>query len=37
MTLVAIAAALKAELGISSELNAAGTIVTVCEVMGSMP
>ena len=37
MTLVAIASALRAELGISTELNAARTIATACEVMGIMP
>ena len=34
---VAIASVLKAELSISSELNAAQTIATACEVMGIMP
>ena len=37
MTLVAIASALKAELGISSELNAAQTIAKACEAMGIVP
>ena len=41
MTLVAIASALRAELGaelgISTELNAASTIATACEIMGIMP
>ena len=37
MALVAIASALRAELGISSELNAARTIATACEAMGIMP
>ena len=43
MTLVAITSpsrpcsSLKAELSISSELNAAQTITTACEVMGIMP
>ena len=36
MTLVAIASALKAELSISSELNAAQTIAKACEAMGIM-
>ena len=37
MTLVAIVSALRAELGISTELNSASTIATVCEIMGIMP